>query len=101
LSSDHDWYRGQYEALDAFVEALWTDNSWLEYQLRVVQDTLLDQRALTTEGATVVDQVKTVLLEKDGALAMATGDLQKARATLAELHTALAEKEAALATAQT
>jgi hypothetical protein len=26
LSSDLDWYRGQYDALDAFMEALQTDN---------------------------------------------------------------------------
>jgi hypothetical protein len=42
LSSDLDWYRGQYEALEALVEALQTDNGWLEYRLRAVQDALLD-----------------------------------------------------------
>jgi hypothetical protein len=46
---DLDWYQGQYEALEAFVETLQTDNGWLEYRLRVVQDALLDQRALTAE----------------------------------------------------
>jgi hypothetical protein len=85
LSSDLDWYRGQYEALDAFMEALRTDNGWLEYRLRAMQDALLDQRALTTESTTTVDQVKTALLEKDKALAMVNGDLQKARAALAEV----------------
>jgi hypothetical protein len=30
LSSDLDWYRGQYEALEAFVEALQMDNGRLE-----------------------------------------------------------------------
>jgi Zn-dependent metalloprotease len=101
LSSDLDWYRGQYEALDAFVEALQTDNDWLEYRLRNVKDALLNQRALTIDGTTVVDRVKTALLEKDGALATANGELQKARAALAEEKPAMAEKETALATAQT
>jgi hypothetical protein len=84
LSSDLDWYRGQYEALDAFVEAMQMDNDWLEYRLRAMQDALLDQHALTAEGTTAVDRVKTVLLEKKGALAMANGELQKACAALAE-----------------
>jgi hypothetical protein len=75
LNSNLDWYRGQYEAPDAFVEALRKDNGWLEYRLRAVQDALLDQRALTREGATAVDWVKTALLEKDEALAMANDDL--------------------------
>jgi flagellar capping protein FliD len=42
LSTEHDWYWSQYDALDALVEALRTDNSWLEYQLRVVQDAFMD-----------------------------------------------------------
>jgi hypothetical protein len=52
LSSDLDWYRGQYEVLDALVEALQMDNGLLEYRLRAVHDALLDQRALTAEGTT-------------------------------------------------
>jgi chromosome segregation ATPase len=101
LSSDLDWYRGQYEALNAFVEALRTDNGWLEYRLRVVQDALLEQHALTAEGTTAIDQVKTTLLEKDEALATASGELQKAHAALDEAQTAMAEKETALAMMQT
>jgi hypothetical protein len=42
LSSDNDWYRDQYDAL---VEALRTDNGWLEYWLQVVRDAFLDQGA--------------------------------------------------------
>jgi hypothetical protein len=93
------WYRGQYEALDALVEALRMDNNWLEYRLRAVQDALLDQRALTTKGATAVDRVKSVLLERDEALAIVNGDPQKVHAALAEVQATMAEKETALATA--
>jgi hypothetical protein len=74
LSTELDWYRGQYDALDALVEALRTNNGWL----RDVQDALLDQGALTAEGGSAVDMVKDALLEWDEAL-------QKARATLAEV----------------
>jgi hypothetical protein len=49
------------------VEALRTDNGWLEYRLQAVQDELLDQGAQTV-GGSVVDQVKAVLLERDEAL---------------------------------
>jgi hypothetical protein len=101
LSSDLDWYRGQHEALEAFVEALQTDNGWLEYQLQAVQDALLDQRALTAEGTTAVDRVKILLLEKEGSLAMANDELQKAHATLAEAQTTVVEKETALVAVQT
>jgi hypothetical protein len=45
LSSERDWYRDQYDSLDALVEALRTDNGWLEYQLQAVRDELLDQGA--------------------------------------------------------
>jgi hypothetical protein len=83
------------------VEALRTDNDWLEYRLRAVQDALLDQRAQTAEGASTVDRVKAALLERDEALAVANGNLQKAHAALAEVQTAAAEKETALSAAQT
>jgi hypothetical protein len=48
LSSDLNWYRGQYQSLDALVEALQTDNSWLEYNLTAAEDTLIDQHTLAT-----------------------------------------------------
>jgi hypothetical protein len=45
LSSERDWCRDQYDALDALIEALRTDNGWLEYRLQVVRDAFLDQGA--------------------------------------------------------
>jgi hypothetical protein len=93
LSTELDWYRGQYNALDALVEALRTDNSWLDYRLWVMRDALLDQGAQTAEGASAVDLVNVVLLEQDEAL-------QKARAALAEAQTAAAEKETTLTAVQ-
>jgi hypothetical protein len=63
LSTELDWYGSQYDALDALVEALLADNGWLEYWLRAVQDTLMDQSAQTAEGGSAVDMVKAALLE--------------------------------------
>jgi hypothetical protein len=54
LSTELDLYRSQYDSLDALVEALRTDNGWLEYRMRAVRDDLLDQGAQTTEGGYVV-----------------------------------------------
>jgi hypothetical protein len=45
LSSERNWYRDQYDALDALVEALRTYNGWLEYRLQAVRDELLEQDA--------------------------------------------------------
>jgi hypothetical protein len=60
------------------VEALRTDNGWLEYRIRAVQDALLDQRAQTMEDGSAVDRVEAALLERGEALAAANNDLQKA-----------------------
>jgi hypothetical protein len=68
LSTERDWYRDQYDSLDALVEALQTDNGWLEYGLQDIQDELLDQGAQTAEGASAVDIVKVALLARDEAL---------------------------------
>jgi hypothetical protein len=73
------------------VEALQTENGWLEYRLRAVEDALLDQCTLTAEGTTAVNKVKAVLLEKEEVLATTNGELQKARAALAEAQIALAQ----------
>jgi hypothetical protein len=101
LNSELEWYPGQYDALDALVEVLRTYNGWLEYRLRAAQDALLDQHAQTMEGASAVDRVKAARLERDEALAVANGDLKKARATLAEVLNAMTEKKMTHATAQT
>jgi hypothetical protein len=75
------------------VEALQTDNGWLEYRLQAVWDELLNQGAQATEGASAVDMVTSALLERDEAL-------QRAREALAVAQTAVAEKETTLASAQ-
>jgi hypothetical protein len=93
LRTELDWYRDQYNALNALVEALRTDNGWLEYRLRTVRDELLDQGVQAAEGGFAVDLVRSALLERDEAL-------QKACEALAAAQTAAAEKETALASAQ-
>jgi chromosome segregation ATPase len=93
LSSDRDWYRDQYDAL---VEALWTDNRWLEYQLEVVRDELLEQDAQAAEDASAVIKVRVTLLERDEALRKAHEDMAAVRAAAAEFETELASARAQL-----
>jgi uncharacterized membrane-anchored protein YjiN (DUF445 family) len=75
LSSEHNWYRDQYDALDALAEALRTDNGWLEYRVEAMRDELLEQDARATEDASAVTKVRTALLERDEALRKAREDM--------------------------
>jgi chromosome segregation ATPase len=90
LSSERNWYRDQYDALDALVEALRTDNGWLEYRLQALRDELLEQDAQAAEDASAVAKVRTAILERDEAL-------QKAREDAAVMRTMAAEWETEVA----
>jgi hypothetical protein len=76
------------------VEALRTDNGWLEYRLQVVWDELLDHGAQTAESASAVDMVRAALLARDVAL-------QKVREDLAAVQVAAVEREMMLTSVQT
>jgi chromosome segregation ATPase len=90
LSSEHNWYRDQYDALDALVEALRADNGWLEYRLQVVRHELLEQDAQAVEDASAVTKVRTALLERDEALQKAREDATAMRTVVAEWETEVA-----------
>jgi flagellar capping protein FliD len=49
LSFERNWYRDQYNTLDALVEALQTDNEWLEYRVEAMRDKLLELDARATK----------------------------------------------------
>jgi hypothetical protein len=124
LDTDFRWYRGQYEALEALVEALRSPDRWLAYRAEALLDSPLEQGAQAAEGASAVVRVRTVLVERDDTLRRARVDLENARslastweaevatarvqlqqgrAALQEaegLKTALADKTAALTTAE-
>jgi chromosome segregation ATPase len=96
LSYERNWYRDQYDTLDALVEALRTDNGWLEYRLQVVQDELLEQDAQAAEDASAVAKVRTVLLERDETLRKAREDMAAVRVAAAEFERELASARAQL-----
>jgi DNA repair exonuclease SbcCD ATPase subunit len=124
LDADLHWYRGQCEALDALVEALRSPDRWLAYRAEALLDLPPEQGAQAAGGASVVERVRTALVEQDDALRRAREDLagarsvaaaweakvvtaraqlQRDRAALEEaegLKTALSDKAAALTTAE-
>jgi chromosome segregation ATPase len=79
LDTDFRWYWGQYEALDALVEALRSPDQWLAYRAEALLDLPPEQGAQAAEGASTVERVQTVLVERDDALRRAREDLEGAR----------------------
>jgi hypothetical protein len=96
LSAERDWYRDQYDSLDALVEALRTDNGWLEYRLQTVRDELLDQGAWTAEGASAVNMVRAALRARDEALENVHEDLPAMQVAAVERETTLTSAQAQL-----
>jgi chromosome segregation ATPase len=84
LNTELNWYREQYNTLDALVEALRTADGWLVYRAGTLQDQLLELDARAAEDVFVVEKVKTVLVNRDEALQKAREDLVGARALAAE-----------------
>jgi hypothetical protein len=82
--------------LDALVEALRTDNMWLEYRVQVVRDELLEQDAQAAEDASAVVKVRTMLLERDEALQKVCEDVDVMRTVAAEWETEVASIRAQL-----
>jgi hypothetical protein len=74
---------GQYEALDALVEALRSPNRWLAYRVEALLDLPPEQGSQAAGGAFAVERVRTALVERDEALRRAREDLEGARSVAA------------------
>jgi DNA repair exonuclease SbcCD ATPase subunit len=83
LDTDLHWYRGQYEALDALVEALRSPDQWLAYRAEALLNLPSEQGTQATGGASAVERVRTTLVEQDDALRWAREDLEGARSVTA------------------
>jgi chromosome segregation ATPase len=94
LDADFRWYRGQYEALEALVEALRSPDQLLAYRAEALLDSPLEQGAQAAEGASAVVRVQTVLVERDDAL-------RRARKDLEGVHSLASTWEAEVVTART
>jgi chromosome segregation ATPase len=107
LDADFRWYRGQYEALDALVEALRSPDRCLAYRVEALLDLPPEQGAQAAEGSSAVERVRTALVERDDALRRAREDLEGARslattweAEVAATHAQLQRGRAALEEAE-
>jgi hypothetical protein len=96
LNAELDWYRGQYNALDALVEALRTPDRWLVYWAEALLDQPPEQDARAAEDVSVVERVKTALVDRDEALHTAREDLAGARTVAAAWEAEVASARAQL-----
>jgi hypothetical protein len=64
LDAELSWYRGQYSALDALVEALRTPDRWLVYRAKALRDLPLELDAQAAEDVSAVERVKMLLVDR-------------------------------------
>jgi hypothetical protein len=83
LNADLHWYRGQYDTLDALVEALRSPDRWLAYRAEALLDLPPEQDAQAAGDASAVERVRAALVEWDDALRRAREDLAGARSVVA------------------
>jgi hypothetical protein len=58
MNTELSWYRGQYDALDALVEALRTADGWLVYRAEALRDQLPELDTQAAEDFSAVERVK-------------------------------------------
>jgi hypothetical protein len=75
LDAKLSWYRGQYNALNALIEALSTPDQWLVYRVEALRDKPPKLDAQAAEDVSAVERVKTALVDRDEALHKAREDL--------------------------
>jgi chromosome segregation ATPase len=96
LDAELSWYRGQYNALDALVEALRTPDRWLVYRAEALLDQPLELDAQAAEDVSTIERVKTTLVDRDEALHKVWEDLAAARTLAAEWEAEVASVRAQL-----
>jgi DNA repair exonuclease SbcCD ATPase subunit len=89
LDAKLNWYRGQYNALNALVEALRTPDRWLVYQAEALRDQ-------PPEDVPAVERLKAALVDRDEVLHKAREDLAGARTVATELEAEVASVQAQL-----
>jgi chromosome segregation ATPase len=95
-NADLHWYRGQYDALDALVEALRSPDRWLAYRAEALLDLPPEQDGQAVGDASAVERVRTALVEWDNALRRARKDLAGARSVAAAWDAEVASARAQL-----
>jgi chromosome segregation ATPase len=96
FDADLNWYRGQYNALDALVEALRSPYRWLVYRAEALLDHPPEQDARGARDISAVGRVMTALVERDDALRRVREDLAGARSVVASWEADVASARARL-----
>jgi DNA repair exonuclease SbcCD ATPase subunit len=96
LDADPSWYRGQYNALDALVEALRTPDRWLVYRAEALRDQPPELDTQAAEDVSAVEKVKIALVDRDEVLHKVREDLAGARSLAAEWEAQVASVRAQL-----
>jgi chromosome segregation ATPase len=96
LDAELNWFRGQYNALDALVEALRTPDRWLVYRAEALRDQPPELDAQAAEDIPTDERVKAALVDRDEALHKAREDLAGARTVAAEWEAEVASVRAQL-----
>jgi DNA repair exonuclease SbcCD ATPase subunit len=94
LDAELNWHRGQYNALDALVEALRTPGRWLVYRVEALRDQPPELDAQAAEDVPAVERLKTALVDRDEALHKAREDLARARTVAVEWEAEVAAARA-------
>jgi hypothetical protein len=94
--ADLHWYWGQYDALDALVEALRSPDRWLAYRGEALLDLPPEQDTQATGDASAVERVRAALVERDDALRRTREDLAGARSVAAAWEDEVATARAQL-----
>jgi hypothetical protein len=94
LDAKLNWYREQYDALDALVEALRTADGWLVYRAEILWDQLPELDARAVGDVSAVKRVKTALVDREEALQKAREDLAGARTLATEWETEMSSARA-------
>jgi hypothetical protein len=96
LDAELNWYRGQYNTLDALIEALRTPDWWLVYRAETLRDQPPELDAQDAEDVPAVERVKAALVARDEVLHKAREDLAGARTVVAEWEAEVASARARL-----
>jgi chromosome segregation ATPase len=77
MSAELRQLRGQRDALYALAEALRTQDGWLSYRAEALRDQLVEHEGQAAARPPAIEQICTVLIDRDEALQQARGDLEK------------------------
>jgi hypothetical protein len=77
LTFELDREKGEFQALDAMILTLRTDNGWLTYQYTGMEEAYNSQCVLAVQKSKEVEEAQAAVRAKEVELEAATGDLQE------------------------